>query len=103
MGREEQIINERLRKIKELRQQGINPYPTKYDVKNLANDLQEKYSKLKPEEHKKDVVKIAGRIMGVRDLGKIAFGVLQDSSGNIQITFQEKSTPETARNFLKKY
>ena len=33
MGREDQIIKERLRKLKELREIGINPYPDKFDKK----------------------------------------------------------------------
>jgi len=31
MGRKEQIIQERLRKLKELRAAGINPYPGKFE------------------------------------------------------------------------
>ena len=33
MGREDQIIQERLRKISELKANGINPYPNKYEKK----------------------------------------------------------------------
>ena len=38
MGREEQIINERLKKIEELRKNGINPYPHKFDKKNSISE-----------------------------------------------------------------
>mgnify|MGYP001590124629 FL=1 len=103
MGREEQIINERLRKIRELRAQGINPYPNKFEVKNNSSDLQEKYKKLKNEQKTKDKAKIAGRLMTIRDLGKIAFASMQDGHGKIQITLQEKETPEKIREFFKKY
>ncbi len=103
MGRQEQVVNERLRKLKELRKLGINPYPDKYDVKNNTSDLQVKYSSLKPEKHTKDKVKIAGRLMTSRDLGKIAFGTLQDSTGKIQIVLQEKETPGKIKDFFKKY
>lgn len=103
MGREEQIVGERIRKVKELRAQGINPYPYKFDVNAHAAELQKKFEKLKSEEHKKEVVKIAGRIMSNRDLGKIAFGVLRDGSGSIQILLQEGETPEKLRELYKKY
>lgn len=33
MGREEQIVDERIRKIKELRKEGINPYPDRFEKK----------------------------------------------------------------------
>lgn len=103
MGRQDEFVNERLRKISELRKQGINPYPYKYEVKNLAKELQDKYLKLKPEEKTRDAVKIAGRLMAVRDLGKIAFGVIQDGSGKIQITIQDGETPDKIADLFKKY
>jgi len=103
MGRQEQIINERLRKIEELKKQGINPYPHSYDVKDNSKWLQEKYKSLKKDSGKKDRVKVAGRLISFRDLGKISFGVLKDSSGEIQILLQEKLTPEKEREFVKKF
>jgi lysyl-tRNA synthetase class 2 len=103
MGRQEEFMFERLKKIKELKDKGINPYPNKYDVKEQAKELQEKYSKLKPEEKTKDSVSIAGRLMTIRDLGKIAFGSVQDGSGSIQITLQDGETPEKIMEFFKKY
>ncbi|MFH1802676.1 MAG: lysine--tRNA ligase [archaeon] len=103
MGREEQIISERLRKIKELREQGIEVYPQDFEVTDRAGELQERYKSLKPEGHKKDSVRIAGRLMSVRDLGKIAFGVIRDSSGSVQVTLQEKETSDKIREFFKKF
>jgi lysyl-tRNA synthetase, class II len=84
MGREEQIISERTRKIEELRKEGINPYPTKFDKKETAEEC------LKTKLGAK--VKTAGRLMTKRDLGKIAFAKLRDVSGDIQIVFQEGNT-----------
>ena len=103
MGRKEQITNERLRKIGELKEQGIEPYPHSYDVKNYSTDLKEKHSKLKNGEKSKSKAKIAGRIMSSRDFGKISFGVLQDSQGQIQITLQKGETPEETMKLFKKY
>src|SRR3989338_8271143 len=103
MGREDQIISERLRKLKELKEQGIDPFIPKYEVKNISKDLQEKYAKLKNEEHTKDHVKVAGRLMNYRDMGKIAFGDLNDGYGKIQIVLQEPSTSAKIIEFFKKY
>ncbi|MFH1358574.1 MAG: lysine--tRNA ligase [archaeon] len=95
MGREGQIINERKRKIKELREQGINPYPHKFDKKFSAEEcLKKKVG---------SSVKTAGRLMTKRELGRIAFAKLQDFSGQMQIVLQKGETPEKAMNFLKKY
>jgi len=103
MSRQDEIVKERIKKIGELKKLGINPYPTKYEVKAISSYLQEKYSKLKPEASTKDSVKIAGRLMSFRDLGKIAFGVLQDGYGRIQVVLQESETPEKLIEFFKKY
>jgi len=103
MGREDQIINERLKKLKGLWDNKINPYPNKYDVKNKSLELQEKYSELKPEAMTKDAVKMAGRLITSRDIGKIIFGVLQDGSGKIQVVLQEKETPKKVFDFFKNY
>jgi lysyl-tRNA synthetase class 2 len=103
MGREDQIVNERLRKLKELRAAGINPYPHKFEKEDSAEMLQQSYKKLKAGEKSRATAKIAGRVMSIRDIGKIDFLVLQDGSGKIQIVLQEKETPEKIREFVKKY
>jgi lysyl-tRNA synthetase, class II len=95
MGREEQIINERVRKLGEIRKKKINPYPDKYDKKQTCLECAEGKIKSK--------VKTAGRLMTKRDLGKIAFCVLRDGTGKIQIVLQEGETPDKAREFFKKY
>lgn len=95
MGREDQIINERIKKLEELRKERINPYPNKYDKKQTCLECSE--SKLKSK------VKTAGRLMTKRDLGKIAFCVLRDGTGDIQLVLQEKETPEKTRELFKRY
>ncbi len=95
MGREEQIISERKRKIEELRKQNINPYPHKFDKKNYVGEC----LKLKIETK----VKTAGRLITKRELGKITFAKLQDSSGVIQMVLQKGETPEKVFEFFKKY
>jgi len=95
MSREEQIINERKKKIEELRKHGINPYPHKFDKKQSCADC------LKSKVGTK--VKTAGRLMTKRDIGKIIFSNLRDSTGEIQIVLQEKETPKKIIDFFKKY
>jgi len=95
MSREQQIINERKRKIKQLRANGINPYPHKFDKKHTIGYCLE--SKIGSK------VKSAGRVMTKRDIGKIIFSNVRDQFGEIQIVFQEGKTPKTAKDFFKKY
>ena len=103
MGREEQIIQERLRKLNEIKKAGINPYPEKFDKRNNNSEIQEKYSKLKPDERTKDSVKTAGRVMAIRDLGNLIFSSLLDGSGKIQIVLQKGETNEKQLDIFKKF
>lgn len=80
---EQEII--RREKVKELHQLGVDPYPASlYPVNMSAATIKEQY---KGEANAADFadVCLAGRIMGVRDMGKASFAVLQDSSGKIQL------------------
>jgi lysyl-tRNA synthetase, class II len=103
MGREEQIIKERERKLKELRDNGIDPYPHKFDVKDYSEDIKHKYSKLKNDQKSSDKVKIAGRVMTKRNLGKLIFATVQDGKGQIQIILQKGTTESKSFELFKKY
>lgn len=103
MGREEQIISERLKKIEQLRKDGVNPYPYSFEKKDNSADLQKNFLKLKNGESSKHKAKIAGRVKSIRDFGKIAFCVLQDAEGKIQIVLQEKETPKKVFEMFTKY
>lgn len=94
-GREKQIIDERLRKVNELRKNKIEPYPSKsWKEQTCAECIDSKLGKK---------VKTAGRIISKRDLGKIAFARLIDGTGEIQIVLQEGETKEKSRELFKKY
>jgi len=75
--------DERLRKLKVLRDLGINPYPAESQRTHRASDISNHFNDL--DGH---VVTVAGRIVGIRKFGKIAFIVLRDFSGQIQLFLQ---------------
>ncbi len=103
MGREDQIVQERVKKLEELRKLGINPYAHRFDKKDNSAMLREKYAKLKEDERTKDSAKIAGRVMTIRDMGNLAFSTIQDGSGKIQIVLQKGETPEKIMEFFSKF
>jgi lysyl-tRNA synthetase, class II len=79
---EQEII--RREKLAELQKLGIDPYPAPlYPVSHYSLEIKETFSDDAPSELS-DVC-LAGRIMSIRDMGKAAFAVLQDSKGRIQI------------------
>jgi len=103
MSRQDQIVNERKRKLEELEKKGINPYPHKFDVKDYSNEIKEKYKGLKNNQKSKDKVRVAGRVMIIRNLGKLIFSTIQDSQGRLQIILQKGETKKEDFELFKKY
>jgi lysyl-tRNA synthetase class 2 len=104
-GREKQIVEERIKKIEALREDGQNPYTHRlenHESRVHSADIKEKYSKLKEEQVSKDSVLVAGRVMTKRSFGKLSFVQLQDLKGIIQIVFQKEETPEDILALFKK-
>lgn len=102
MAREDEVIKERLKKIQEMRKEGIEPYSYRFDRKSTCKEVQDKYSKLENEKFG-DKTSVAGRVLSIRDIGKIAFLVLQDSSGKVQIVIQDGETPKKEIELFKKF
>jgi lysyl-tRNA synthetase class 2 len=103
MGREDQIIQERLRKLDELIKKGIEPYPHKFHRKNNSEEIKKKYEKLAPDERTKDIVKTAGRVMAVRDMGNLIFSTIQDGYGKMQIVLQTGETKDKDLELFKQH
>lgn len=68
----------RLGKANALRADGELPYKGKWDVTHTSQEAKALDDKTGP-------VRIAGRIMSLREAGKLSFGTIQDGSGKIQI------------------
>ncbi|MBD3252150.1 lysine--tRNA ligase [Candidatus Pacearchaeota archaeon] len=103
MGRYEQMISERKRKLKELIGLGINPYPHKFNQKDFSENIKRKFSKLKNDERTNSKAVIAGRVMTKRNLGKLIFSTIQDSKGNIQLIFEKKGKTLESFELFKKF
>ena len=77
----------RREKAKALRESGIDPFGSRFDVTSDSKTIKEKYEELSNEELERinaEVV-IAGRIMTKRSKGKAGFMHIQDKYGQIQI------------------
>ena len=73
-----------------------DPIPYRAEVTHRIEDLLHFDDELDAGEETDVEVKLGGRVMLRRDQGKLAFLVLQDSSGRIQLFAREASTPEFA-------
>jgi len=92
---EHRLITERKRKLEELRKLGINPYPYTYSVTQHAKEILTVHAHLQPEQASGEQVSIAGRIMLLRKMGKIAFAHIQDETGRIQLFLKQDLLKET--------
>jgi lysyl-tRNA synthetase, class II len=101
---ENHIIAERREKLAEWRATGA-AYPNDFRRENMAGRLDELYGEKTAEqlESMPVEVKIAGRMMLKRVMGKAAFATLQDMSGRIQIYVQKDTVGEETLNAFKRW
>jgi len=96
----EEFIN-RSKKLHEIRELGIDPYPHKYSPTHTLKEINDEFEK-KEIGHSDDAasgstpeVAVAGRLILFRAMGKNAFGHIQDATGKVQIMFNRDSTKVT--------
>jgi lysyl-tRNA synthetase class 2 len=81
--------DERLRKLTELQGLGVNPYPADVSRSHKNQAITTDFSTLEGK-----TVTVVGRVQSIRKFGKIAFIVLKDESGQVQLFW--KSGKESA-------
>lgn len=81
--------DERLRKLADLKELGFNPYPADSHRSHNAGDVKDNFDTLEGQ-----VVTIAGRVMGIRKFGKLAFIVVRDQTGELQLFLQDGKVGE---------
>lgn len=102
MDEEHRLIKERKNKLEDIWSMGVNPYPYKYEPTHKSKDILEKYDSLEKEQVTEDSVKVAGRIMTLRKMGKASFLHIQDEKGRIQIYLRQDVVGEDQYAVLKK-
>jgi len=86
-----QEFEQRLERLKTLKQKGINPYPNDFKPEASCLSYIEKFSPKNKEELEalKPGAIIAGRVMSRRDFGKASFAHVQDASERLQVYFKK--------------
>lgn len=82
-----ELIEQRLKKLSELRDAGIEPYQGRFEQDANAGALLETYEERSQEElEQKDIsASVAGRVIALRSFGKATFAHIQDATGKIQV------------------
>ena len=94
-----QLLKVRREKLAALQEAGKDPFQiTKYDVTNHSAELKEEFDR-----YEGKTVRIAGRMMSKRVMGKASFCNVQDLKGNIQSYVARDSVGEEVYADFKKF
>src|SRR5256714_4871790 len=83
-GRPEQV-RVRLSKVDRMRAEGLDPYPPAVPHTHDAADIRAAHEGLPPDERTGEVVSVAGRVVLLRDHGRLCFATIRDWTGDIQV------------------
>ncbi|MDD6199917.1 MAG: lysine--tRNA ligase [Firmicutes bacterium] len=88
----------RREKLENLRAEGFDPFvQTKYEITSDARTVRENFDAMEGQ-----TVRLAGRLMSKRGMGKVSFCDLQDNSGRIQLYVKFDEMEEASFNRFKK-
>ena len=92
-------VKVRHEKLDALRAEGLDPFQqTKFDVTSDSAAIKGNFDAMEGQS-----VRLAGRIMTKRGMGKVSFCDLQDSTGRIQLYVKFDEMEEASFNRIKKY
>jgi lysyl-tRNA synthetase class 2 len=89
---------QRIKKLDQLRQAGVAPYGSRFEVKDRAGQLIALHGEKTKEvlEQERIHCTIAGRVVALRRFGKAGFAVLQDGSDRLQVYLKKDLLSEQA-------
>jgi len=83
----EELIAVRREKLGKLKDLGLDPYGAAFETTTNPGELKANFENDKP-------VKLGGRLLAIRDMGKSVFATLGDAHGRIQIYINKKGVSE---------
>lgn len=87
-----ELRDERLRKLDDLRKLGVNPYPAHAGRTQDAQRIVADFAELEGKQ-----VTTVGRIVSIRKFGKIAFIVIRDDGGEVQLFWRREDDAKADR------
>ena len=99
-----ELLRIRRDKLAALQQEDKSPFAiTKYPVDNYAAHIKEEFAGIANEEETGKVVRLGGRLMSKRLMGKASFADLRDTSGDIQLYVRRDNVGEEEYAAFKKF
>ncbi len=87
--------DERIQQIRQLREEGVNPFPERFERTHTIKDAQSM-----PEGD--ETIRTAGRVIAIRKMGKLSFAHIQDAFAKIQVSFTQNDLGKEGYTFFKK-
>ncbi len=88
------LIKRRFEELGELKAKGVETFAYSFEVSSDSQDIKDNYK-----DEEKRSVKIAGRIMAIRRMGKASFAHIQDHKGKIQVYLRMDDIGESYSEF----
>ncbi|WHZ28341.1 MAG: Lysyl-tRNA synthetase (class II) [Nitrospira sp.] len=94
---------QRIKKLELLREAGVAPYGSRFEVKDRAGQLLKLHGEKTKEilEQEKVSCTVAGRVVALRRFGKAGFAVLQDGSDRLQVYLKKDLLSEQAYTIVE--
>ncbi len=93
----------RKEKLEELQAHGQDPYRiTHFEQTDFSVDLKEAFADLAPEQSGEKEVRVAGRLMSKRVMGKASFAHIRDDRGDLQLYVRREEVGDEAYAAFKK-
>ena len=95
MSLEDDLLKQRAARTREIEALGYRPYGQRFDATHAVPDILREYGAKTAEELAARVdVRIAGRVMTIRHMGKAGFAHVQQNGEKLQIYVRKDAVPE---------
>jgi len=101
--RKEAITEQRLAKLSRIRSHNIDPYPHRYRRTHTTQEAAILFQEQERNNAEGPEVRVAGRIVAHRSMGKATFLDLRDSSGKIQVYFRKNRLSGEKYEYLQDF
>ncbi len=98
----EALVQQRRGTLARIQARGIEPYPYSFDRTHAVGALVQEFSGALPEHGSDQVVRTAGRVMTMRDMGKSCFATISDGPQRIQIYVKKEVVGDEAYLLFQK-
>ena len=93
----EKVQADRLAKLQQIQELGIDPYGRRYDTAEAIESVLGRYV----EDTEGQTADVAGRLVLIRDMGKMIFAHVRDESRQMQVAFRKNALDETGWKLAK--